>query len=93
MDYEKKLKKIIHECINDTSNDPDIHSENVTPEFFLNWIKENIEDLRREEIEDEEAFIRYAKEKPEAEIKEYLRLAQEKWDEGWGDYHYYLGQN
>lgn len=92
MDYETKLKKIIYECINDASNDPDIDSDNVTPGFFLDWIKENVEELRREEIEDEEVFIRYAKDKPEEEIKEYLRLAQEEWDEGWGNAMYYQGR-
>lgn len=89
MDYETKLKKIIYECINDISSDPDIDSDNVTPEFFLDWTKENVEELRRAGIEDEEVFIRYTKEKPEAEIREYLRLAQEEWDEGWGNYMYY----
>ena len=92
MDYEEKLKRVIAECINDTSNDVSLKNEDVTPQFFLNWAEENIEELKeREEIEDTEAFISYAKEQPEAEIKEYLRLAQEEWDEGWGNDMYYQG--
>lgn len=92
MDYEKKLKRVIAECIDDTSNDSSVQDEDVTPQFFLNWVKENIEEFKgREEIEDTETFISYAKDKPEAEIKEFLRLAQEEWDEGWSNAMYYQG--
>ena len=91
MDYERKLKRVIDECIDDASNPSSVKDEDITPDFFLVWAKENIEEFKgREEIEDTEAFINYAKEKTE-EIKEYLRLAKEKWDEGWGNYMYYQG--